>query len=370
MQPTRSGSIRPLDHRNSDTADTVLDPAPEFPRTRYQGSKAKLVPWLRDVFRQLDFESVLDAFGGTGSVSYMLKREGKAVTYNDLLVSNATFARGLIKNDAVTLTEHQVETHLGFDASSADPGFISDTFRGIYYTDEENEWLDEALRRLLAISQDRFDYALLFFAIAQACIIKRPYNLFHRKNLYLRLAKVERSFGNKAAWDKPFAAWATAFAREANGAVFEGRRPANVLHCDARDIDGQFDLVYMDPPYLSKRGNGVDYRQFYHFLEGLARHVDWPDLIDWESKNRRFHRQIDDWSHPQRIHAKFEEIFDRHRRSTIAVSYRDDGTPSIEELRLLLQRHKHRVRVIEYGRYHYALSTNTKSKEVLLLAED
>jgi adenine-specific DNA methylase len=359
-----------LDHRNSDTADKAVRSAPEFPRTRYQGSKAKLIPWLREVFQQLDFESVLDAFGGTGSVSHMLKHEGKAVTYNDLLAANATFARGLIENDSVTLTEHQIETHLRFDASRPEPGFISDTFQGIYYTDEENEWLDEALRRLLAVSPDRFDYALLFFAIAQACIIKRPYNLFHRKNLYLRLAKVERSFGNKVAWDKPFPAWAAAFAREANGAVFEGRHPANVINGDACDIEGPFDLVYMDPPYLSKRGNGVDYRQFYHFLEGLAHHSDWPDLIDWNSKNRRFHKQPNDWSHPQRVLVKFEEVFDRHRRSTLAVSYRDDGTPSIEELRRLLQRHKNRVRVIEYGTYHYALSTNAKSKEVVLLAED
>ena len=49
----------------------------EFPSTRYQGSKRKITPWLWDCFRELDFSSALDVFGGTGSVSFLLKKMGK-----------------------------------------------------------------------------------------------------------------------------------------------------------------------------------------------------------------------------------------------------------------------------------------------------
>ena len=52
------------------------------PSTRYQGSKLKLLPFIGSHLSDLEFESALDAFGGTGSVSYMLKARGKAVTYN------------------------------------------------------------------------------------------------------------------------------------------------------------------------------------------------------------------------------------------------------------------------------------------------
>jgi adenine-specific DNA methylase len=48
-----------------------------FPSTRYQGSKLKLVKWLEETLKDLKFQSVLDAFGGTASVSYMLKGMGK-----------------------------------------------------------------------------------------------------------------------------------------------------------------------------------------------------------------------------------------------------------------------------------------------------
>ena len=60
----------------------------EFPSTRYQGSKAKLVDWIWEQIADLDFTTCLDAFGGTGAVAYRLKQAGKRVTYNDLLRFN------------------------------------------------------------------------------------------------------------------------------------------------------------------------------------------------------------------------------------------------------------------------------------------
>jgi len=31
-----------------------------------------------------------------------------------------------------------------------------------------------------------------------------------------------------------------------------------------------YDLIYLDPPYLNSKGVGVDYSDFYNFLEGLC----------------------------------------------------------------------------------------------------
>jgi hypothetical protein len=51
------------------------------------------------------------------------------------------------------------------------------------------------------------------------------------------------------------------------------------------------------------------------------------------------------------------------------VSYRSDGIPTVEELIEILQRHKLRVRVEHFGQYQYALSTNGKSEEVLVIGQ-
>jgi len=60
----------------------------QFPSTRFQGSKAKLVDRIWECIKDLNFQTALYLFGGTGAVGYMLKTKGKQVYYNDYLTSN------------------------------------------------------------------------------------------------------------------------------------------------------------------------------------------------------------------------------------------------------------------------------------------
>ena len=69
----------------------------------------------------------------------------------------------------------------------------------------------------------------------------------------------------------------------------------------------------------------------------------------------------------RRVHAAFERLFDRFRESVLVVSYRSDGIPSEQELVSLLRQVKRHVRVEHFGQFKYALSTNAKSQEVLLI---
>ena len=151
---------------------------PRFPSTRFQGSKSKLVDWIWDSIRDLEFDSVLDAFGGTGSVAHRLKRAGKRVVYNDLLTFNFMIGQALIENSYVTLAETDVEQLTQELPGVNYPTFIQDTFRDIYYTEDENRWLDMVTTNIRQI-ENRHKRALAFFALFQACIIKRPFNLFH-----------------------------------------------------------------------------------------------------------------------------------------------------------------------------------------------
>ena len=193
------------------------------------------------------------------------------------------------------------------------------------------------------------------------------YNLFHRKNLYIRLAEVERSFGNKTTWDRPFDEWFTVFAEEANQAVFSNSQINQALNFDAIDIPGEYDLVYVDTPYISKRGVAVDYLGFYHFLEGLTMYDEWGEYIDRRTKHLRLRRQANEWTDKKRIHAAFDRLFRDYQKSIIVVSYRSDGIPSESELVSILKRYKSDVRVERFGQYKYVLSTNSRSEEILLI---
>lgn len=340
-----------------------------FPSTRYQGSKAKLADWIWRQIGALDFRTCLDAFGGTGAVAYRLKQEGKAVTYNDLLHFNYEFGLALIENSHVRLSLEEIEWILTPHKELTYPRFVQETFSDIYFTDEENAWIDRTITNINQLTPP-YKRALAFFALCQACIIKRPYNLFHRKNLYIRFADVERTFGNKTTWDTSFEEWFRIFAYEANNGVFDNGQENHALNNDALTVPGNYDLVYIDPPYISGRGVGLDYLEFYHFLEGLTMYNEWIRYIDHRTKHRRLKRQPSEWVDRRSIHLAFDKVFQRYQDSIIVVSYRSDGIPSESELVSLLSQYKRHVRVEHYGQYKYVLSTNTQSKEILIIGSE
>jgi DNA adenine methylase/adenine-specific DNA-methyltransferase len=338
----------------------------QFPSTRYQGSKAKIGNWIGEQVKALPFKTCLDAFGGTGAVSHRLKRAGKQVTYNDILRFNYYIGLALIENSRARLTSADIDHLLQRHHDTIYPDFIQETFRNIYFTEEENIWLDQTITNIRDL-KNKYKRALALFSLFQACIIKRPYNLFHRKNLYVRLANVKRSFGNKASWDAPFERWFRVFAEEANKAVFDNGLQNHATCLDAVKVEGEYDLVYIDTPYISRRSVGVDYQQFYHFLEGITIYDKWGEQIDYSSKHRRLLTVESEWCDKRRIYTAFDRLFDRFKDSILVVSYRSDGTPSEGELVDLMRKYKTSMRVEHYGAYKYVLSKNGDSKEILII---
>jgi adenine-specific DNA methylase len=335
-----------------------------FPSTRFQGSKFKIVDWIWDAIIDLDFETALDVFGGTGSVGYMLKQKNRQVTYNDILKFNWYIGTALIENSNVQLSKSDVDFLLQKHTDIKYPTFIHDTFKDIYFTDDENDWIDKVVTNI-PLLDNFYKKALAYFALFQACIIKRPYNLFHRKNLYMRLSNVERNFGNKATWDTSFEEHFRQFVEEANQAVFDNGKQNKALNLDVFNIDENYDLVYIDTPYISQKGMGVDYLDFYHFLEGLVNYPKWGEMVDYKSLHKKLKSTKSVWTDKNKITAAFDKLFDKFKKSILVVSYRADGIPSIEELVTLLRKYKSNVQEIKRTNYKYVLSTN-HSAEVLL----
>lgn len=357
----RSGQ-QPAQLRLIDTS--TIPPSP--PSTRYQGSKLKLLPWIRENIADLKFTTALDAFGGTASVSYMLKAQQKAVTYNDYLQFNHLIGKVLIENHGMQLADGEVAFILARHADIQYQDFIASTFRGIYFEEDENTWLDTVVQNI-PLLEDPYKRAIAYYALFQSCAIKRPYNLFHRQNLYMRTAHVDRGFGNKTTWDRPFEQHFRSFVVEANEAAFDSGVPCLSVCHDAREVPGEYDLVYIDTPYISKKGVGVDYLDFYHFLEGLIDYPRWPDRINYRKKHRPLLGDRSPWSDQRYTHDAFRQLFERHSRSILVVSYRSDGIPTEAALIEMMREVKSSVNVLHYGGYKYVLSTNGSSKELLLI---
>jgi adenine-specific DNA-methyltransferase len=82
-----------------------------YPQIRFMGSKFRLLPWLHDVFSELDFRTALDAFSGSGCVAYLLKSMGKEVHANDFLNFCSVLAHATIENPGVRLNMQEALRH-------------------------------------------------------------------------------------------------------------------------------------------------------------------------------------------------------------------------------------------------------------------
>ena len=81
----------------------------KYPSTRYMGSKQNILPYIRQVASEFDFQSVLDPFSGSGIVSYMFKAHHKQVFSNDFMAMSAAYACAMVENSHTMLSDKEVE---------------------------------------------------------------------------------------------------------------------------------------------------------------------------------------------------------------------------------------------------------------------
>jgi adenine-specific DNA-methyltransferase len=335
-----------------------------FPSTRYYGSKKKQLSWLREEFLNVQGKTVLDAFGGTGAVTHLWRSLGWSVTYNDSFTFNGISAKALFSDSTRLYPEKTVREFL--ESVEPEIGFIAETFSNLYFFGHENEWLDGLCVRLE--HEDEAFRNLILHCAFQACLQKRPFNLFHRANLHLRTSTVEVKFGNRTTWARPFPELMLAAHREvAHMQASAMRLPVTVSHpAPASQIGGSFDVVYIDPPYLKQAKKTESYLERYHFLEGLARYREWPQLLDNTSALKRIRDDaVHEWACKNDFALKLNGLVEQHRSRQVILSYVSGEYPSETNLLQLFRDNFSHVRLVRRS-FSRALSKK-KFFEILLL---
>lgn len=303
----------------------------KFPPTRYQGSKFKLLKNIKPILEDISFNSALDAFSGTASVSYLMKEMGKTVYSNDILKFNSITSKALIENNKFLVKEDTINFLFQHNDSSY-LNIISENFEDVYFNYEENIWLDRIIQNVFNINNE-YEQAICFWALFQSCITKRPYGLFHRKNLHIRNTEVIRSFGNKKTWDTPFEIHFLKFINQANNSIFNNKKQNISFNKNIFDLkEYNFELVYLDPPYIPEKGTFTYYGEFYHFLEGISNYHDWVKNIDESRKHKPFLIEKNPFENKEENKNMLFKLFNKFKDKTILLSYRSDGSPSIDEI--------------------------------------
>src|SRR5437667_7067342 len=144
-----------------------LKSAATFPPTRFMGSKQGILPSIWDAVKQLPFKTVLDAFSGSGCVSYMFKSQGKKVTSNDFLKYSYHIANALVANADETLTENDIAMLL--EPNAERQNFIQETFQDLYFAEQDNLFLDNTIANIQRLPS-LFKQSLALSALNRACI--------------------------------------------------------------------------------------------------------------------------------------------------------------------------------------------------------
>lgn len=322
-----------------------------FPRFRYMGSKFRLLPWICEALKDLDFESATDAFSGSGIVSYLLKAMGKQVRSNDSLSFPSVLTAATVANSATRLNASDVEILLASRARKDEEKFIRRTFEGIFYTPEELTFLDDlwaGIRKL----ESPFKRSVATAAILRSAIKRQPRGLFTvadpgRYNDGRRDLKLSM----KEHFNEQVEVY--------NAAVFSnGMR--NTSRCgDVFEMKPGSDLVYMDPPYVPLADDNC-YMKRYHFLEGLSCYWEGKEIV-MTSKVRKIVKPFTPFSYRHTAVDAFDRLFRHFSDSIMVLSYSSNAFPDLETLRALMGRYKKSVDVLEKThRYHFGTHTAAK----------
>ncbi|MFF5178518.1 DNA adenine methylase [Micromonospora sp. NPDC000316] len=321
----------PLPELPSDARRAVAM-ASKFPRIRYMGSKYKLVERLSEVFAGLGGASAIDAFTGSGVVSYALKALGYSVTSNDFLNFSGTIARAVVVNQGTKLSSEEVDWICEESLDGRD--FIQQKFEGLYFTPDDRKFLDSAWSHIDLLETPKRDLAIAGLVLAAAR--KQPRGVFTFTDLRYDDGRRDLRLSLKEHFRETVEAY--------NDVVFDGGQECFVTTGDVFDLPSKrYDIAYLDPPYAPPRDDNC-YIKRYHFLEGLSVYWRGQTILE-HTKTKKLAKLYTPFSYKHSIEDALQRTFKQFHESTIVLSYSSNAVPDLNTITRLLGEIKDSVEV-------------------------
>ena len=290
----------------------IFEQYKKFPPSRYMGSKNKIIKELYNVFKDLKFNSVLDLFSGSGSVSYLLKSMNKKVISNDFLSFSSNVSKSIIENSKYKLNKKDIKNLL--TTPKKYDRFVQKKFKDIFFSDSENNFIDIVRHNIKKINNPQ-KKALAFAALTKACQKKQSRGIF----------------------------------------TFKGKR-----YDDGRaDLKKSFEQQFLEAITIFNEAIfSNNYVRRYHFIEGLVR--DWQGVeIQEKSIVKKFKKYPSMFDTKMGSYKAIESLIKKYSKQIIVLSYSSNSLPTLDEIKKIAKDNSRKIKAIEID-YTYSFGTQKK----------
>lgn len=348
----------------------------------YVGNKRGIIT---DIARALEdkgvqYNSVLDLFGGSGVVSLFMKLIGKRVIYNDLLTSSYYNGLCFVENTKLSLSEEDVKFLCSQSFSLNN--FVQDKYAE-RFTPEEAKYLDQyraAIPNLLIKKFDKpfgaamkkgnqdvkaverqshivrgLSYLMIEHYVMENCFVGGRLNKGQiLANLEHRLEH-DRNQGH-----------AMKFLLSPPHLFPEGSPDCLACNLDADELlEGaqtpSADLLYLDPPYGSSQS---DYAQMFRFCEEYIYGAPLEELPHIQKASKKFVQSKGYEGH-------FRELLTKCAPFPVwAISYSEASFSDIDGITAILKDFRNRVEVVNIDHEYRYRSDRGSVTEYLIICRD
>lgn len=299
-----------------------------FPKPQYLGAKHIHGEWIAKHIPE-NVKTILDAFSGSQSISFLCKKLGKCVISNDFLKFNTEIGKALIENKAECLTPSDIDILFSDNTNPNEYNLMENLFTDLFFIRSETVFLD-AFRSNINRLENEYKKALAFTIINRAMTRKVTMGHFAHTQALIYAADPERIKRNRSLI-RPLKDIFLELTVEYNRAVFDNGHKCIAINENILDLLpslSNIDLVYFDPPYCNSH---ADYQGFYHLLETFTNY--WKEKEFINGTKRYSPKKESGFETKSEIIDSFRKLFNLSDKIPYwLISYNDRSYPNIDTL--------------------------------------
>jgi adenine-specific DNA-methyltransferase len=305
----------------------------EFPMPQYLGAKYYLRQWLSQYIPR-DCCRVLDAFGGSQSVSYLLKEMGKETLTNDFLNCCNQVGKALIENPSETLSKDDLAILFDTNQDPSHYNLIEELYTNLFFSEEDAALLD-SFRSNVPRLANGYKQSLALAVMCRSMTRKVTMGHFAHTQAFNYASDPARVKRNRSLV-RPLKTLFFDLLPQYNAAVFDNKKHNQSFNENILDLLPTLtgvDLVYFDPPYC---GSHADYQSFYHLLETYVEY--WKDKQFVNGTKRYEPKRYSGFDKKSEAIHSFELLFERAQSIPVwLISYNDRSYPDLQTMTRLIE---------------------------------